>query len=357
MLEIKKDIKKVFSFLSFILKDTILTVGKKIFKNNIIEKIIFSKEKDKLEFTNEISEEDKSLITDIYNNIKNNSKSFNLYYFRKNIKTLRLGNIEEYLKLIIKNLPNQELPKERRFVYKGSYNIRENIVYNDDRRFFSHEIIHVACNDTSKIGTIRVGFYRHQKNGNNYIGLGLSEGYTNLFDGRYFAYSLGIGAYPFETRFALLIEKLITKEKMEKYYSNQDLLSLVLELKKYDSIRNIIFLLKDIDYISNCFVKAKDNKTFPMDSESKIKKVFYKLIKYNLSKLKTDYNNGTITREEQIYNIIDLIKITLTEIIDDKITCITYNFFNETVNFEELTKMFMLSSNEKEKIKSYLKIA
>lgn len=98
-----------------------------------------------------------------------------------------------------------------------------------------HELFHLSTNDGDKSG-----FYI-----NNYA-RALNEGYTQILAERYFAEGIG-KTYLFEVMFVKIIEQLVGQDKMEKYYFDLDLVSLINDLSKYESEQNIVNFIENLD--------------------------------------------------------------------------------------------------------------
>ena len=55
-----------------------------------------------------------------------------------------------------------------------------------------------------------------------------------------------------------MLEKLVDSKTLERCYFNADLLSIIVELSKYDARENIILMIQKIDYV-NELNRNKDN--------------------------------------------------------------------------------------------------
>lgn len=130
-----------------------------------------------------------------------------------------------------------------------------------------HELFHMAsAYYDKKTNTCYCGF--GQNTNKLSIGLGLTEGYTQLLTNRYIDENIGnsndIGYfYVYETFIMSKLEDIIGKEKMEELYFKANLLGLIKELEKYADIREIISFIRKLDqlcnlsYIKNsCKIKA-----------------------------------------------------------------------------------------------------
>ena len=114
------------------------------------------------------------------------------------------------------------------------------------KNLIAHELLHMS---TSKIeeNTFYCGFQQTNKKTGINIGIALNEGYTEHLNQQYFFPDYFDDSYIHEQSIAYEIEKIVGKEKMEKYYFNADLYSLIQELTKYAELEEIITFLRDFD--------------------------------------------------------------------------------------------------------------
>lgn len=114
-----------------------------------------------------------------------------------------------------------------------------------------HELIHLA--------TIRVdssteycGFSINDYYYGDSFAKGLNEGYTQLIKERYFGKDKGI-VYPFEVKYASMIEALVGKDKMEELFFTTNLRGLFTELSVYTNPSDFRDFLNNLDFINNNF--------------------------------------------------------------------------------------------------------
>ncbi len=126
----------------------------------------------------------------------------------------------------------------------------------------SHELLHLA----SSLNTDECqfsGFSQFQKVGNILIGIGLNEGYTWILDNRYFNdYVEGKDEYLKDTYMVIrniagMLEDLVGRENMEKWYFNADLKSLVEYLCQFMDYDEVICFILALD---NIFVYCDEGK-------------------------------------------------------------------------------------------------
>lgn len=112
----------------------------------------------------------------------------------------------------------------------------------------------------------------------SFIGEALNEGYTELLVGRYFKEKqelvkneLKEEIYYYEKIYANALEMILSKEKMEKFYFNSDLFSLIRKLRKfYDSQEIIDFLIKTdfiLRYRNRAFVGLEELEIINLELE------------------------------------------------------------------------------------------
>ena len=163
--------------------------------------------------------------------------------FYKNISNLKI----EYLDRNVKN---------HLCVVLSSYDVSNNTILISDKTTNSsvfHELFHIASTKYD-LGDVYSGF--SQINESVSIGYGLTEGYTELLNQRYFGKSnTSHLSYSFEKNAASCIEKTINKDKMEYLYFDSDLLGLIENLSHYNTRGNVMKFLADLDFVNkyiNC---------------------------------------------------------------------------------------------------------
>ena len=110
-----------------------------------------------------------------------------------------------------------------------------------------HELFHLASS-VCKDNVTYCGFTQWS-NGVR-LGIGLTEGYTELLRERYFGHDNCGQAYEYDELFAELTEAIIGKEKMTKLYLNANLKGLIEELNKYSTKEEIMNFIAKTDFIN-----------------------------------------------------------------------------------------------------------
>lgn len=165
-----------------------------------------------------------------------------------------------------------------------------------------HELIHIS---TIKVNgsTEYCGFSINDYYYGDSFAKGLNEGYTQLIKERYFGKDKAI-VYPFEVKYAKMIESLIGKEKMEKYFFNIDLKALFKEIEKYTSEEKFKDFLNNLDYINAHFPSGTNDQII----QEKFDQINYFLFECFKQKLEKEPDNK---------DILDNIKI----LFDKDIVC------------------------------------
>lgn len=240
-----------------------------------------------------------SLITFIQT-IQNNfsKKDLNIFY----------NNINE-LKISTKNFRLQNLLFQDNT--NATYDISKNkILLNKDDYLNSiyHELFHMASS-LKKNSIYYSGFCQASLIPSKiFIGIALTEGYTELLNDRYFNKQIKHkdyyntenydGAYPLEVYTAYKLEQIIGQNKMKSLYLNANLSGLINELKQYSTDEEIIQFITSTD-----FIHKHINKHFTTPKSRKmIIKSFNNigtfLAKAYTNKLNQQLNNNIITKEE-----------------------------------------------------------
>lgn len=144
--------------------------------------------------------------------------------------------------------------------FYGEYSLdSKNIYYDGDdvERIIYHELFHMAS--TRQLGDyFYCGFSQLKfiyKDGSKKktwkfdIGVGLTEGYTELLSWRYFGSKNIEKCYHCLVDIANYIEVIVGREAMEEAYFKGDLLGLVDKLSIYIPRKEVLGLIKDTDYI------------------------------------------------------------------------------------------------------------
>lgn len=172
-------------------------------------------------------------------------KSENLNLLNNNIRTLKVK-----IKYIA---PEILLLKFASGKYKFKKNKIELIKYFKEETT-NHEFFHMASTFYFKEGKLAFcGFQQINYLKEETIGCGLNEGYTELLTDRYFNEQIIGRSYSYDicTFFAEKLEKIIGKDRMEKFYINADLFGLYQYLTNFADGSNIVTFLSSLDYLVN----------------------------------------------------------------------------------------------------------
>lgn len=184
-----------------------------------------------------IPNDDTGVFNDFIKEIKD--KDFNLDIFYRNIKKVEMIECNQ------KDMGTGVSVAE----YNGIFNIIR-FVKDYFKIGIMHELFHLASTVVGK-KRLYVGFYQCDIESGKGIGYGLNEGYTCLLDKRYFKdyderKEKVIGeSYSVSVSLVSLLETLIGKELMEKWYSEADLHSLV------DFLSNIMGYERTLEFINS----------------------------------------------------------------------------------------------------------
>ena len=197
------------------------------------------------------------------------------------------------------------ITKEQRTIkYAGAeYNIYTNeIEYIKERlkKGIMHELTHMftRCKDEDRI---YVGFMQVRKDGYG-IGVGLNEGYTCIFDERYFmdydSHKIDEinRIYPTTKYITLILDYLIGKDQMEEYFENADLYGLAKELSIYSSPKKTYNFITRLDKLHF----EADTKKIP--NIRKVFELYNRIIMYYsecfTTKFKIMLDNGELSPED-----------------------------------------------------------
>lgn len=209
---------------------------------------------------------------------------------------------------------------------KGRYNLFNNIIYLKEKQVVSiyHELFHMSS--TKVFGNFSYsGFSLYNRTERKSIGIGITEGYTQLMTERYFGNdsttrflekNYGIEnakrivgrSYQFQVLIASKLEEIIGKEKMEELYLNADLYGLVDELTKYSSKEEINDFISKMDFLHS---NIKSVYEFSLKND-KLKRSFVEVSNFLLKcySKKIDIEHGDVflyKRDVINYYLNDLI--------------------------------------------------
>lgn len=269
------------------------------------------------------------IVIHFYNTIKEKLPYVNLTIYNSNIKSLKILRVSKIKK------KNSE----------ANYNISKNkitVLKSTNNKKIAHEMLHVSSE--FKVGnSIFGGFSQfHENMPFRLFGEGLTEGYTTLLDCRYFEGDNYCSTYEALSIIAHILELIVGKEKMEKFYFEADLYNLIQSLKQYNSRSNIFKFINDLDILLYCTGNTVTEKHYSKKSLQNISKFLIKT--YATKTLNLKYNNQI--NEKEMWNRIS----NLIDVLDNVVTLNsgTYKFSNVNTLYEEVSK---LTHIEKEEIK------
>ncbi len=222
--------------------------------------------------------------------------------------------------------------------HQNSYDPVNNIIYlekDNAKSAVYHELFHLSSS-CYKDDTVFCGFA--QWNDDLIIGIGLTEGYTQLLRERYFGDDDLKHAYSVEVNYAYLTELIVGKDKMSCSYLNANLKELTNELCQYNSVEDVINFINAIDYINAYKFKVSDSNE---------KEIFQNII--DSHRIARKFLLSTYTKK-----FAEEIKIKALENDQDAITQMTISFYdfvseiidnNAAVNMETNEEIIILSTD------------
>ncbi|MBQ9072476.1 MAG: hypothetical protein IJY25_04910 [Bacilli bacterium] len=263
------------------------------------------------------------------------------------VNTMESKISKEKLQNLFSNIKWVKIVLAKKLFYSqdlGYYNPVKNKIKLFKKSLIYHELLHLSTNDI-EINDSSNGFLYELDD--TIIGEAINEGYTELLVGRYFKEKqelvkkeLKEEIYFYEKRFAYGLERIVGQEKMEKFYFDADLFSLINELKKYYSTEEVINFLVKID-----FILRYRNRAFVGNEELKIitstlEYVIYFLIKGYCLKLFNE-NNSVEKNTELIINYLEYINEPIefragriTSIDINKIKEVIKNYLGDNINLD-----------------------
>ncbi|MBQ3021284.1 MAG: hypothetical protein IJD92_03570 [Bacilli bacterium] len=303
--------------------------------------------------TKEFIEANKKSLEENLRNIKEKYKEIvKRFYMKINSlphinKTNFKRNIEETEILESNLFENKEL------ALMGFYDVvfkKLQIPYNNMKKIY-HELLHLSSSYYDEMkGIIYSGFEQYNKNTKQYIGRGITEGYTELLEKRYFntqAYENGESYYFLEQEIVDKLEYFIGKEQMETAYFNADLNYIINELRKYSSLEESLKFIKIVDFIH----KYANKNNLVVTQKIYIKKLYNEiniyLIKVYMKKFKLYSKIKNLNQDAIEDNLINyynkkLSKISYNDIIFQKLklekyyNIVSLYFDNLSEEFKEL---------------------
>ena len=208
---------------------------------NVIKppKIVKSDRKITLEKIDKKYQED---IKEFYNILKNKIGSAAMINFYNNLEQLQIKENKDIMRKHFNKVKNT-----------GSYSTNNVIELTNSysKSILFHELLHLSSSCVRE-GDLFIGF--NQITNTSDIGRGINEGYTELLNKKFFSNDANTSRYyKYLQNMALLLEKVIGENKLQSYYFNSDLLSLLENLSEYCGEEKAKEFIKDTDYIYRYF--------------------------------------------------------------------------------------------------------
>lgn len=203
-------------------------------KNNVIKKRLFMKQ---------------SLYEDLLtfeSILKNSCPHFNLNTFYNRTKTLIARYYELNEGRMISSYTGESASYYPNFNSINIYDIA-------DKKVIFHELFHAATSSKQN-RVLYSGFSQNQTR--KRIGIGINEGYTSLMTNRYF--DSNESGYQLYTYIMELVEEEIGQNKLEKLYSEMNLVGLLDEIKNKGLYEPFIKIINASDYIEEYLIKHSD---------------------------------------------------------------------------------------------------
>lgn len=254
-----------------------------------------------------------------------------LVMFHKNIKTLKMKIVDS-------------------MKFNGYYDPYENyLVIKKERvnKTLPHELFHVTTSRINGVSSI-CGFHYLSKGIS--IGMALNEGYTDIMANRYFDSDISCSFYSREIKYYDILEDIIGKDKLEKYYMNANLVGIIKELSQYRDEKDVVeFIIKTDDILRN---ERKSNK-----KNNIVKKydITNKMIETNLflASLNFDKNNNEdLTKNINTYDKYSKLYIINENNIFKNIYIESLKLYNskkksKVVGFSKLEELYEIIGYEK----------
>ena len=257
---------------------------------NDIENIEIEKYDKEVNFDSINKQELKSLFVELYNNLLKDP-NVNLSNFKRNMESIK-----------IKDINDSEIGQ----IYDAEafYDYFDNEVFCNDEpnaATLIHELIHMASTYYGEDAKhVRYCGFLQEKFGHQ-IGVGITEGYTELLSKRYFnqkKYEKYISdSYVMKMNMVKNLEKIVGKETLTKLYFNSDLKGLIKELKKYNDLESIIKFIKYLD-ITALDLMHKKSRISKRKYQEYVNYCFEFLIHSYISKLRTQVFNREIDQSQ-----------------------------------------------------------
>lgn len=244
-----------------------------------------------------------------------NFSSEDLTFFYNNINALKISS--NSMKMNLLNFKKNFIHRQKITGYYDAEKNKITIYENGSQKTIFHELLHMASS-TSKDGIYYSGFSQVSTNDNPFsLGIGITEGYTELLNKRYFGSDNDKNAlYELETIITDRLEIIVGKEKMERLYLTANLPGLIEELKQYSTEEEIMEFISNTDLILQY---TKKKKITPLEEEihdNCIKNVNKFLIKAYSKKLLQNSQQKNIPHKQLYFLISEYVSSLVAETVN-----------------------------------------
>ena len=164
------------------------------------------------------------------------------------VKTIEKKVDKENLNNLYNNLKSVKVNRNFKMLLlaiSGKYNTEKNTLEYSINGSIEHEFLHLASSHYDEKNNIKQsGFVNYSKNLT--CGKAINEGFTDLMTRKLFNKKTRF--YDEEVRIAKFLELLIGSKKLEKYYFNNDLVSLTNHLSNYMAKEEAIKFITTFDF-------------------------------------------------------------------------------------------------------------
>lgn len=228
------------------------------------------------------------------NVLKKNFSNQELKIFYENLESLGIPVITKQMEKYFKKMK-----------FGGGYNHKDNEIYliKTKKELIFHELFHVATNYCGEDKNKHIGLSIDN------IGLGINEGYTDFMVQKYFNSNYKTN-YQYYTDIVKIFEQFIGREKMEHFYMTANLNGMIDELNQYTDIKDILQVIKNADELYKLLYlkKEKNEKKDYFKGKLLFEEIYDKLLDMLSQKLKKEFSNGIITKEEAMERYIKFVK-------------------------------------------------
>lgn len=236
-----------------------------------------------------------------------NFPSKNLIMLYNNINELKINTVNENINNKKETLKNFIFKRGSSSITGASYSSFHNkisIPETGGETELPHELFHMATSFRDKDKNVNFcGFEQTNKNIHQIIGTGINEGYTELMVSKYYGndYLSDSVSYILLRTIAEVIEGIIGREKMEKFYLNANLNSLVNELSLYAEYDDVLRFISSMDFLyhnfNESFVKSEKKQQLLSDH---VKSINNFIVKVGVNKPIKQLIYGEIEKSELI---------------------------------------------------------